>query len=98
MLTVLLSAAVAALSRAVLYQRIVFQAQMRQSLEMTVPGRVLTAWEQVMVFTQTRFLTGLTPRSTGHAGVWQRSCGGKLSDGRSGVCSPTTSPTIIRTP
>ena len=60
---VLLCAAVAALSGAVLYQRIVLQAQMRQSLEeMTaVLGRVLDgeSGEQVMVFTQDQALTGL---------------------------------------
>lgn len=62
-LTALLCAAVAALSGAVLYQRIVLQAQMRQSLEeMTaVLGRVLDgeSGEQVMVFTQDQALTGL---------------------------------------
>ena len=59
-LTALLCAAVAALSGAVLYQRIVLQAQMRQSLEeMTaVLGRVLDgeSGEQVMVFTQDQAL------------------------------------------
>ena len=62
-LTALLCAAVAALSGAVLYQRIVLQAQMRQSLEeMTAAlGRVLDgeSGEQVMVFTQDQTLTGL---------------------------------------
>ena len=62
-LTALLCAAVAVLSGAVLYQRIVLQAQMRQSLEeMTaVLGRVLDgeSGEQVMVFTQDQALTGL---------------------------------------
>lgn len=62
-LTALLCAAVAVLSGAVLYQRIVLQAQMRQSLEeMTaVLGRVLDgeSGEQVMVFTQDQTLTGL---------------------------------------
>ena len=62
-LTALLCAAVAALSGAVLYQRIVLQAQMRQSLEeMTAAlGRVLDgeSGEQVMVFTQDQALTGL---------------------------------------
>ena len=62
-LTALLCAAVAALSGAVLYQRIVLQAQMRQSLEeMTaVLGRVLDgeSGEQGMGFTQDQALTGL---------------------------------------
>ena len=87
-LTALLCAAVAALSGAVLYQRIVLQAQMRQSLEeMTAAlGRVLDgeSGEQVMVFTQDQTLTE----------------GGRSTAGRSrqsGVCSPT-SPTISEPP
>ena len=83
-LTALLCAAVAVLSGAVLYQRIVLQAQMRQSLEeMTaVLGRVLDgeSGEQVMVFTQDQALTGLIAQSR-----------------QSGVCSPT-SPTISEPP
>ena len=101
-LTALLCAAVAVLSGAVLYQRIVLQAQMRQSLEeMTaVLGRVLDgeSGEQVMVFTQDQALTGLIARSTG---CWRNGReGGRSTAGRSrqsGVCSPT-SPTISEPP
>lgn len=101
-LTALLCAAVAALSGAVLYQRIVLQAQMRQSLEeMTAAlGRVLDgeSGEQVMVFTQDQTLTGLIAQINRR---WRNGReGGRSTAGRSrqsGVCSPT-SPTISEPP